>query len=145
MAIDLAPSMAAPWPIKLHVATVLPAFAIGAYPIFVSAKGALLYRALSFLHLFIPLTIYGGVPAIVGAGTHNVHLHRYAMVSPYSGGFCVAGAPLSGQDACCMRSSSLNQHVPEGSPSATQLPLNPIAPLEQEPGQRETAPKASGQ
>lgn len=125
MAIDLAPIMAAPWPIKLHLATVLPAFAIGAYLIVASAKGAPLHRALgylyltlmtitagttlfihevnpggfmglSFVHLFIPLTIYGVVAAIVGARTHNVHLHRNSMIALYLGGFFVAGGSAFG-------------------------------------------------
>jgi uncharacterized membrane protein len=125
MPIDLAPIMAAPLPIKLHLATVLPAFAIGTYLIFVSAKGAPHHRALgylyltlmtitagttlfihevapsrfmglSFVHLFIPLTIYGVVAAIVGARTRNVPLHRNSMIALYLGGFFVAGGTAFG-------------------------------------------------
>jgi len=125
MSIDLAPILALPMPIKLHLATVLPAFAIGTYLIFVSAKGTPHHRALgyiyltlmtitavttlfihevnpsgfmglSFVHLFIPLTIYGVVMAIVGARTHNVRRHRNSMIALYLGGFVVAGGTAFG-------------------------------------------------
>ena len=125
MPIDLAPIMAAPLPIKLHLATVLRAFAIGTYLIFVSAKGAPHHRGLgylyltlmtitaattlfihevnssgfmglSFVHLFIPLTIYGVVSAIVGARTHNVRIHRNSMIALYFGGFLIAGGTALG-------------------------------------------------
>lgn len=121
MSIDLAPIMAAPLPIKLHLATVLPAFAIGTYLIFVSAKGAPHHRALGYLyltlmtitaittlfihqvnpegfmgfsviHLFVPLTLFGVVGAISGARTHNVRRHRNAMIGLYVGGLLIAGA-----------------------------------------------------
>jgi uncharacterized membrane protein len=125
MSIDLAPILVLPMPIKLHMATVLPAFAIGTYLIFVSAKGAPHHRALgyvyltlmtitavttlfihevnssgflglSFIHLFIPLTIYGVVAAIVGARTHNVRIHRNSMIALYFGGFVIAGGTALG-------------------------------------------------
>lgn len=125
MTIDLAPILALPMPIKLHLATVLPAFAIGTYLIFVSAKGRPHHRALGYIylilmtitavttlfihevnpsgfmglslvHLFIPLTIYGVVAAIVGARTHNVRIHRNSMIALYLGGFFVAGGTAFG-------------------------------------------------
>lgn len=125
MAIELAPIMTAPFAIKMHLATVLPAFAIGTYLIFISAKGAPHHRALgylyltlmtitagttlfinevnpsgfmglSFVHVFIPLTIYGVVAAIVGARSRNVRLHRNSMIALYLGGFFVAGGTAFG-------------------------------------------------
>ena len=120
-----APIMSAPIPVKLHLATVLPAFAIGSYLIFISAKGAPHHRVLgyayltlmtitagttlfihevnpdgfmglSFVHLFIPLTIYGVVAAVAGARTHNHRLHRNAMIALYVGGFLIAGGTAFG-------------------------------------------------
>lgn len=117
--------MTAPLPVKLHLATVLPAFAIGSYLIFISEKGAQHHRALgyvyltlmtitagttlfihevnpsgfmglSFVHLFIPLTIYGVIAAVVGAKTHNLRLHRNSMMALYVGGFFIAGGTAFG-------------------------------------------------
>ncbi|MEM9840111.1 MAG: DUF2306 domain-containing protein [Pseudomonadota bacterium] len=125
MFMDLAPIMAAELPIKLHLATVLPAFVMGTYLIFFSAKGAPRHRAigflyltlmtvtagttlfihevnpngfmgLSFVHLFIPLTLYGVIAAIVGARTHNVRMHRTSMIALYLGGFFIAGSTAFG-------------------------------------------------
>ena len=117
----LAPLLSAPLAIKIHVATVLPAFVIGTWQIFFSRKGAPFHRALGFvylglmtvtaistlfihalmpnspffgmspIHLFVPLTLFGVVGALRGAWTHNVAAHRGAMIGVYVGGILIAG------------------------------------------------------
>jgi uncharacterized membrane protein len=118
----LAPLLHASLPIRIHVATVLPAFAIGTYQIFLSRKGAPLHRALGYvyltlmtitsiaalfvqtlmpngpffgfspIHLFVPLTLFGVVGALRGAWTHNIALHRASMIGVYVGGLLIAGS-----------------------------------------------------
>jgi uncharacterized membrane protein len=119
--INLNPVWTAPLAIQVHLATVLPAFVIGTFLLFVSKKGAPHHRALgyiylalmtitaaatlfihqvrpdgpmgfSLLHLFVPLTLFGVVGAIYGARTHNVRLHRNAMIGLYVGGLIIAGS-----------------------------------------------------
>lgn len=117
----LAPLFGAPLAVKVHVATVLPAFLIGTYQIFLSRKGAPFHRALGYVylalmtvtsiaalfvhalmpkspffgmspvHLFVPLTLFGVVSALRGAWTHNVPMHRGAMLGVYVGGILIAG------------------------------------------------------
>jgi len=120
MTFNLDPVWTTTLPVKIHLATVLPAFAIGTYQIFVSHKGAPLHRALgylyltlmsitavttlfihqvnpggpfgfSFIHLFVPLTLFGVVGAISGARTHNIARHRRSMIGLYVGGLLIAG------------------------------------------------------
>lgn len=120
MHFNLNPVWTAGLPIQIHLATVIPAFIIGTYLIFVSTKGAPHHRALgylyltlmsitaiaalfihqvnpsgpfgfSFIHLFVPLTIWGVYNAIVGARTHNIKRHRGAMIGLYIGGLLIAG------------------------------------------------------
>ena len=120
MAFNLDPVWTTTLAIKIHLATVLPAFAIGTYQIFVSQKGAPLHRALgyvyltlmsitavttlfihqvnpagpfgfSFIHLFVPLTLFGVVGAVSGARTHNIARHRRSMIGLYVGGLLIAG------------------------------------------------------
>ncbi|MBL6852730.1 MAG: DUF2306 domain-containing protein [Alphaproteobacteria bacterium] len=118
----LEPLLRAPLAVQIHVATVLPAFVIGTYQIFFSRKGAPFHRALGYvylalmsvtaittlfvhqltpnsplwglspLHLLVPLTLFGVVGALRGAWTHNVAMHRGAMISVYIGGILIAGA-----------------------------------------------------
>ena len=45
----LAPLLAAPLAVKIHVATVLPAFLLGTWQIFFSTKGSPLHRATGYL------------------------------------------------------------------------------------------------
>ncbi len=120
MHFNLDPVWTADLPIQIHLATVIPAFVIGTYLIFFSTKGAPHHRALgylyltlmsitavaalfihqvnpggpfgfSFIHLFVPLTIWGVYNAIVGARTHNIKRHRGAMIGLYVGGLLIAG------------------------------------------------------
>ena len=106
---------------QIHVATVLPAFALGTWLIFFSVKGRTLHRALgyaylslmtatsiaamfihranpngllglSWIHLFVPLTLWGVFSALRGAWTHDIPGHRGAMMGLYFGGLLIAGA-----------------------------------------------------
>ncbi len=118
----LEPLLAAPLAIKIHVATVVPAFLIGTYLIFLSRKGAPFHRALGYayltlitvtsiaalfvhalmpnspvfgmspVHLLVPLTLFGVVGALRGAWTHNIAMHRRAMLGVYIGGMLIAGS-----------------------------------------------------
>jgi uncharacterized membrane protein len=117
----LEPALAASLPIHVHLATVLPAFALGTYLIFASRKGSASHRALGYLylalmtvtaisatfihevnpagpfgfspiHLFVPLTLFSVYGAISGARAHNIKRHRQAMLGLYIGGLLIAGA-----------------------------------------------------
>jgi len=115
--LDLSPLLEASLPIKLHLATVLPAFVIGTWMIFFSAKGAPLHRFFGFIylalmsvtaaasffirsstggfsliHLFIPLTVWAVFSALWGVRTGNIKAHRGAMIGLYIGGILIAGA-----------------------------------------------------
>lgn len=117
----LEPLLHAPLAVQVHVATVVPAFLIGTFQIFASRKGAPLHRALGYVylvlmsvtaittlfvhqlmphspfwglspvHLLVPLTLFGVVGALRGAWTHNVALHKRAMIALYVGGMLIAG------------------------------------------------------
>ncbi|HUO93530.1 MAG TPA: DUF2306 domain-containing protein [Rhizomicrobium sp.] len=118
----LAPLIHASPAIQVHVATVVPAFAIGTWQIFFSRKGAPYHRALGYLylglmtvtavaalfihalmphspvfgmspvHLFSVLTLVGIAAALRGAWAHNVAMHRGAMLGVYIGGLLIAGS-----------------------------------------------------
>ena len=119
---SLQPLLAAPFAVQLHVATVLPAFGLGTWQILLSRKGSRLHRAVGYIylalmtvtsiaalfvheimpqsplfgwspiHLFIPLTLFGVIGALRGAWTHNIRLHRNAMIGTYVGGLLIAGS-----------------------------------------------------
>jgi uncharacterized membrane protein len=108
----------APLAIKIHLATVIPAFAIGTWLIFFSTKGAPWHRALgavyltlmmvtaiaaffirsvnpghlTLIHLFIPLTLFGVFGALWNVRRGNIKGHRNAMLGLYLGGILLAGA-----------------------------------------------------
>ncbi|HEY8948917.1 MAG TPA: DUF2306 domain-containing protein [Rhizomicrobium sp.] len=118
----LEPLLHAPLAVRIHVATVVPAFIIGTWQIFFSRKGAPFHRALGFLylalvtvtaidtlfihalmpngpfggfspiHLLVIVTLVGVYNAIQGARTHNIPRHRYAMIAVYIGGMLIAGS-----------------------------------------------------
>jgi uncharacterized membrane protein len=121
MNVDLEPVLRADLATQVHLATVLPAFAIGTYLIFFSVKGAPAHRTLGYLylalmtttaiaalfvhginpngflgfspiHLFVPLTLFGVWGAISGARSHNIKRHRGSMIGLYVGGILIAGA-----------------------------------------------------
>lgn len=111
----------APLAVQIHVATVVPAFLLGTYQIFFSTKGSPYHRAtgyvyltlmvitsiaalfiheinpsgflgFSFIHLFVVLTLFGVVAALVNAWKHNIRGHRRAMLGVYIGGILIAGS-----------------------------------------------------
>lgn len=118
----LEPLIHAPLAVQIHAATVIPAFFIGTWQIFLSRKGAPSHRAVGYLylglmtitaiaalfihqimpkspffglspiHLFVPLTLFGVASALYGAWTHNVRAHRGAMRGVYIGGLLIAGS-----------------------------------------------------
>ena len=114
---NLAPLAAAPLAIQIHLATVLPAFAIGTWLIFASHKGSRTHRALglayltlmtltaistlfirsirpgslSLVHLFIPLTLFGVFSALWYVRRGSIRGHRAAMLGLYFGGLLIAG------------------------------------------------------
>ena len=118
---SLEPILDAPLAVKIHLATVIPAFILGTWLIFFSTKGARWHRALGWtylvlvtitalttlwvhrlmpdsrvfglspIHLLIPLTLFGVAMAIWAARRHDVNGHRIAMLSVYIGGMLIAG------------------------------------------------------
>jgi uncharacterized membrane protein len=105
-------------PIKIHLVTVIPAFFIGTWLIFFSTKGARVHRALgaiylalmvvtaittifvrvlnpghlSWIHLFIPLTLIGVFSSILALRRGNIAGHKRAMIGLYVGALLIAGA-----------------------------------------------------
>ena len=118
----LAPLLAAPFAVKLHVFTVVPAFFLGTWLIFFSRKGARRHRAIGYvylslmtitaitvlwihqipaidivygfgpIHIFSLVTLSGVVGALRGAWTHNIKMHRRSMLGVYIGGLLMAGS-----------------------------------------------------
>ena len=118
---SLAPLLAAPFAVQLHVFTVVPAFVLGTWLIFFSRKGARFHRAIGYvyltlmtvtaiaalfiheipaidivfgfgpIHLFSLVTLSGVVGALRGAWTHNIKMHRGSMLGVYIGGILIAG------------------------------------------------------
>ena len=118
----LEPLLAAPLAIKVHVFTVLPAFVIGTWQIFFSAKGSPPHRAIGYLylglmtatsittlfihlvmpdgpflgfspiHLFVPLTLAGVVGALHYARRGDIARHMRVMIGTYVGALLIAGA-----------------------------------------------------
>ena len=118
---DLKPILDAPFAVKLHLATVVPAFLIGTWLIFASRKGAPVHRAfgaiylvlmtvtaittlfvhqlmpgspffgLSPVHLLVPLTLFAVISALWAVRRHDIAGHRRAMLILYVGGMLIAG------------------------------------------------------
>src|SRR5262245_49824687 len=114
---NLAPFAQAPLAIKLHVATIVPAFFLGTWLILFSRKGGPGHRAIgvayltlmtitatiaifirqlnpggfSFFHLFILLTYSGVFRSIWFLRKKNIAGHKRAMLGLYIGGLVVAG------------------------------------------------------
>ncbi len=117
----LEPLLHAPLAVQIHVATVIPAFFLGAWQFLVSRKGQRPHRiagyiyltlmtvtsiaalfihiinpdgpfGFSLIHLFVAITLAGVVGALRGAWTHNIAQHKRAMVLTYVGGLLIAGA-----------------------------------------------------
>ncbi len=107
----------APLAIQIHLATVIPAFFIGGWLIFLSVKGskphrllgivymtlmvataitAIFIRALdpphlTWIHLFIPLTLIGIGSALISLRRGDIRGHRRAMILVYVGALLIAG------------------------------------------------------
>ncbi|MCX7382911.1 MAG: DUF2306 domain-containing protein [Alphaproteobacteria bacterium] len=104
--------------VKLHLLTVIPAFALGTWLIFASRKGSPRHRLLgavylvlmcatavttlgirsinppgfSVIHLFVPLTIGSAAVALIAVRRGKIETHRRAMMGLYVGGLLIAGA-----------------------------------------------------
>jgi uncharacterized membrane protein len=119
--VSLAPLLAAPFAVQLHVSTVVPAFLLGTWLIFFSRKGARRHRAIGYayltlmtvtaiaalfihqipaidivfgfgpIHIFSIVTLSGVVGALRSAWAHDVKGHRNAMLGVYIGGILIAG------------------------------------------------------
>lgn len=113
----LAPVLAAPAAVLLHLVTVVPAAVIGAWLILASRKGAVWHRrmgyafltlmavtavsavfvreinngGLSWIHVLVPVTLYGVATGLLAARRHHVHRHRATMLGLYLGALVVAG------------------------------------------------------
>lgn len=108
----------APLAIQIHLATVVPAFFLGTWQIFLSKKGSPAHRTLgavylalmtitaiaaifvqslrpghfSWIHVFVPLTLFGVASAIWRIRKGDVEGHKRAMLGVYFGGLIIAGA-----------------------------------------------------
>ena len=115
---NIEPVLQASPAIKIHLAAVLPALAIGTWQVFFSVKGSRFHRIFGFtylalmtiaatsaffirsvgrgsltpIHLFIPLTFFGVFAAIWYVRRGQIEKHRRAMLSLYFGGLLLAGA-----------------------------------------------------
>jgi uncharacterized membrane protein len=117
----LDPLLAAPLAVKIHVATVIPAFLLGTWQLFLSRKGSPAHRVVgsiylalmaatsiaalfvheinpdgwmgwSPIHLFIPLTVFGIVGGLLAIRRGDIRRHRRAMLLTYFGALVIAGA-----------------------------------------------------
>jgi len=114
---SVASILAAPASVLLHLATVVPAAAIGAWLILASRKGAVWHRRMgyaflalmtataisavfvreindggfSWIHLLVPATLVGVAGGLLAARRHDVQRHRNAMLSLYLGALVIAG------------------------------------------------------
>jgi uncharacterized membrane protein len=112
------PIAEAPVAIQIHLATIIPAFFLGTWLIFLSRKGARSHRVIgvaylvlmtitataaifirqlnpggfSFFHLFILLTYSSVFRAIWFLRKKNIGGHKRAMVGLYVGGLLIAGS-----------------------------------------------------
>ena len=111
------PILEAPLAIQVHFYTVVPAFLIGTWMIFLSTKGAPVHRGMgyaywalmlttaaasffirsssggfSLIHLFIPLTLFSVAGAFLAIKKGNVQGHKRSMYGLYIGGLLIAGA-----------------------------------------------------
>ncbi len=116
MAINLEPLLSASLAIQLHVYTVVPAFFLGTVQM-ILPKGTAIHRInggvfmalmvstaiiaffipsfmgarFSFIHLFIPLTLFTVPRALVASRRENIKAHRNAMIGLYVGALLIAG------------------------------------------------------
>lgn len=118
---SLEPLLSAPLAIQVHVYAVVPAFFIGTWQIFVSAKGSPRHRLMgkiylalmtvtaisslfiktimpdgpffgfSPIHLLVPVTLWGVVGALYFARRGDILRHKRAMITTYVGALLIAG------------------------------------------------------
>jgi uncharacterized membrane protein len=107
----------APVAVKIHMVTVIPAFFIGTWLIFLSTKGAKVHRGLgvvyltlmtftaittlfihvvnpghfSWIHLFVPLTLIGVTSTVLALRRGNIARHKRSMIGLYVGALLIAG------------------------------------------------------
>jgi len=107
-----------PLAIQIHLATVIPSFFLGTWLIFFSRKGSEYHRIfgsiylllmtitavtatfirslnpghLSWIHIFVPITLFGVSSAIWRIRRKDVKGHRAAMLGVYFGGLIIAGS-----------------------------------------------------
>jgi uncharacterized membrane protein len=107
-----------PLAIQIHLVTVVPAFFLGTWLIFFSGKGSRYHRVLgsiylvlmtitaiaaafirslnpgqlSWIHIFVPVTLFGVVSAIWRIRQKDVAGHKAAMLGVYFGGLIIAGS-----------------------------------------------------
>ncbi len=114
---DIAPILAAPFVIQLHLATALGALALGGVQVAGVRLGRTTHRVLgwafvvlisittvaaffirrpdggfSIIHIFVPITILGVSTAMISILRGDVRRHRSGMRWFYFSGLCVAGA-----------------------------------------------------
>jgi uncharacterized membrane protein len=115
---NLEPVLNAPVAVRIHLATIIPAFFLGTWLIFFSRKGGALHRKLgavylvlmtvtataaifiqevrpgrfSWLHLFVLLTYWGVFSALWNVRRKNIKGHKGAMIGLYVGGLLIAGS-----------------------------------------------------
>lgn len=117
----LEPLLSASPAIRIHVATVVPAFFLGTWQIFFSRKGSPAHRLTGYLylalmtitaitslfihqvmpngpfrgfspiHLFVPVTLLGVVGALYFARRGDITRHKRAMIGTYIGAILIAG------------------------------------------------------
>jgi uncharacterized membrane protein len=107
-----------PVQVWLHLFTVVPAFFLGTWLIFLSGKGSRYHRVLgkfymvlmvvtafaaifvqelrpghwSWIHLFVPLTFWGVWRALTAVRKGDIAAHKKAMLGLYIGGLVIAGS-----------------------------------------------------
>jgi uncharacterized membrane protein len=115
---DWTPLSTTSLPLRIHLATIIPAFLLGTWLILASRKGSRPHRSLGFLyltlmtvtataaifirelnpggfsffHLFVPLTYYSVFAALWSLRRRNIPAHKRAMLGLYIGGLLFAGA-----------------------------------------------------
>ena len=146
----LEPLFHSPLAVRIHAATVVPAFFIGTWQIFLSKKGARAHRVwgylylglmtitaiaalfihqvmpksplfgLSPIHIFVPLTLFGVVSALYNAWRHNVRAHRGAMLGTYVGGLLIAGT-LAFMPGRIMHTVAFGKPAPAAPPAQASI------------------------
>lgn len=109
---SLAPLLAAPFAVQLHVFTVVPAFFLGAWLIFFSRKGARRHRAIGYAYLglmtvtAIAALFIHQIPSIdIVFGFGPIHLFSLLTLSGVVGRCAAPGAMMSGCTAAPCRGS----------------------------------------